>query len=536
MSVHYANLSSFAVGYSGLISSCYMDNEDDAYPHLNAGESLNEHFHNGCANEYTAYSSVHPLLQLIPDCSSHGTGPWVASEVPAPNWLHEYIFGDSGNVAEKLTKQLPHIGISLNGNKMVIEGPSSQVSIAEVFFKNYTAIMKSTVVFEDVPVHRKLHPQIIGKYSEKVDRIQKETFTTIYFPTHVRRTGVVLPYDVIRIQGYPTSVEAAKKAILQIAAQVDGGANNTVQGCPSRSLHKITRTIGKYEESHEQLGGDLEDESYSEVLHVDKNIIKHLVGRRRATVKKIEVETNTKIQVPDELTEEDAFVVTGKRENVKFARKCITDFEQKIKIVLDRVSVPFEPTDMTDDLKARQAKKKLSSYKETIEVDPDVLPKVIGARCAIITELAEKHDVHIEIPPNCSDYNQWESVTIFGTESKVKAAKDDLQELIKEKEAYTSESVYIDPTVYGRLIGPKGQTISEIESQFDVKVKFPKPRPAGEQDPVTIRGRKDEVIKAKRRLLFLESKFLHIDAVNSRRTFKKDSSGFMYFKDPPSPS
>ena len=558
-----------------------MDNGDNAYPNPFAGKPIAEHFqtstsyYSGSANECTGNNGVNPIdfSQYLPDYSSDGTGPWVVSEISVPNWLHQYILGVRGNVAEELSKQLVHIRITFaNGNKMVIAGPFKQVSIAKEFFRNYTAIMNSTVTVDDVPVNHKVHAQIIGMYSARVDKIQKETFTSIYFPDHVRRTGVALPPNVIRVQGYPPGLAAAKEAILQIAAQVEGSPSDTVQDGPGRSWHNVL-TIGRNKELHEQSGGvqanfpkpggpscdaalrghgqkdekcaasatkisdDLEDETCREMYPVDnKRILKHLVGRGGATVEKIQNQTNTiihHVQIPDGPTVNEAFVFFGKRKDVNEARQRIIELERKIKIVMDRVSEPLKPTDTIDDLQARQVEIKRSSYQETIYVDHNLLPRIIGTRCLTIANLAEKHDVHIEIPRPCSDNRQWESVTIFGSESKVKAAKDDLQELIRKKEAYTIESVYIDPTAYGRLIGPKGKNISEIEVQFDVIVKFPKP--VGELGLVTICGRKDDIIKAKCRLLFLENMCLQADA-SKCRTFSKDSSGFVHFTDPPNPS
>ena len=87
----------------------------------------------------------------------------------------------------------------------------------EEFLRNYT--LASNTVVDDVVVHREFHRHIVGRNTATVARIEKETSTTVYFPSHVKRTGVPLPSNVIRIHGRPAGVAAAKQAILEIAAK-----------------------------------------------------------------------------------------------------------------------------------------------------------------------------------------------------------------------------------------------------------------------------------------------------------------------------
>ena len=422
-----------------------------------------------------------------------------ATEVSAPNWILQHVSELFVNDMEKISKKLPHIQVSLTKEgKIVLKGPLKQVRIAEQFLYNLTASAQPTVIVDDVRVNRELHGRIIGKNGATVDRIRKETRTSIYFPSHARLNGMVLPPDVIRIQGYPESVEAAKRKVLQIVARFE---RFSVMNAP-----------------YEDMSNDPKKETYHEVIHIDKNIIRYVLGRRGATADLIERTTRTLVSVRGkDPGDEDTIVIIGNRENVHKARKMITDIEDKMKVVHYRLLNNLEyrrgeEKDIPmDNLETRQEDEKLFSHQETVNVNPRLLNRVVGRNCVTISKLAEKHDVHIRLPKirDGKSLNAI-SVTIVGPESKTKAAKDDLDEIIKELEAHITEPVNIPRYVHHHLIGYKGRKMFELQDQFDVEIWFPKTE--NEPDIVTIRGRKENVEDAKGEILSLANYFLQRDA------------------------
>ena len=140
-------------------------------------------------------------------------------------------------------------------------------------------------------------------------------------------------------------------------------------------------------------------------------------------------------------------------------------------------------------------------------VNPEIFPIVIGKYCTNITELAEKHDVHILLPDSHDrKSNNAKKVTIVGSEVKVKEAKDDLTEIIMGLEQQIIERVKIDISVHGHLIGAKGKKVKELQDQFHVTVCFP--HLENNMDLIIIHGRKENVEKAKSRLLNLATHFI----------------------------
>ena len=450
---------------------------------------------NGSADQYTANNIFSPVdfIQYMPDCSE--TGPPTLAEVSVPNWIRQYIIQLCENDMEKITKKLPHIGIifTKKGNNIVLNGPPKQVQVAKKFLYDLTASVQSTTVVVDVHVKREFHRHIIGKQGATINWIRKETCTAIYLRSHGKRFGMALPPDVIRIEGYLPRVAAAKEKILRIVTKVERFSTMT--------------------DPYEEMADDPDTETYHEVHHLDRNISRHVIGRSGATAMKIQRTTGTWINVTDVSADDSAVLIIGKKENVVKARKMITDIEDKMTIVENRL---LSETSVPDDLETRQEEGKLPSHYETVNVNPRLFSRVIGRNCATITNLAEKHDVQILLPNRRERVSHnASSVTIVSSASKAKAAKDDLDELIKEIETQITESVKIDRSVYHHLIGYRGRKIFEVQDQFDVSIWFP--RREKQTDLVVIHGRKENVENAKRRLLFLENYFMQVEVAKLER-------------------
>ena len=436
------------------------------------------------------------FTQYIPDCSSDAKSPPTAhpvvAEVFIPTWALQYVIQVCGNDMEKITKKLPHIQVIIirEGNKIILRGPLKQVHIAEEFLKSLTSILQlnATMVVNDVHIHRKFYCHIIGRQGATINRIRTETFTTLYFPGDVKNPGLPIPPDAIRIVGFPAGVAAAKQKILQIVAEME-----------------------RFWALRDKTANEVQAGLRREVLHVDKNNFKHVLGRRGANLKRIRKKTGASIIVGGESGDSIDIVIAGEMENVDKARKTITDIVQNMTIASHRmVRETSMPTDIADNLEARQEEKKLLRHCETARVDPQIAPMVMGRNCTKIIELAEKHDVQVLLhDSHVRESHNAKRVTIVGSESKVKAAKDDLDETIRELETHIIESVKIYRRVHGHLVGAKGKKVRELQDQFEVSIWFPKLD--YETSFVTIRGRKENVEKAKTRLLSLATYFTQVE-------------------------
>ena len=401
--------------------------------------------HDGRGDQNTANTMVYPITYAhsIPDCSE--TGPLVVAEISAPRRFLQYVVELCGNDMKKITKKLPHVQALFNKkDKIFLKGPLKQVHIAEEFLCNLTARVKSTTVFDDVQLDCKFHRHIMGKQGATVNRITQDTYTIIYFPRQAERIGIALPPDVIRIEGYPTAVAAAKKEIFRIAAEVE---RYSVLKAP-----------------HKEISNDPEAETYHEVLHMDYNIRRHVVGHRGATAESIQRMTDTLLKVAKESAANDTLMIIGKRVNVQKARKMITDIEDKV--ARDAVAIAdcrlLSGTSM-------QEEEKLPSQQETVNANPRSFSSFIVQDRAQLTNSAET-----EFEPQITD------------------------------------SVQIDRSMHSLFIGHKGKKILELQDRLDVQIWFPKVE--SKTDFVTIRGRRENVASAKARLLSMADYFIQEEA------------------------
>lgn len=72
----------------------------------------------------------------------------------------------------------------------------------------------ATMVYAEVSVPQKFHPHIIGRRGANINKIKEETCTSISIPSDKEKS------DIIRIEGDPQGVAAAKKIIGDMAAKL----------------------------------------------------------------------------------------------------------------------------------------------------------------------------------------------------------------------------------------------------------------------------------------------------------------------------
>ena len=265
-----------------------MDN-GDSYYHRNAGVrpaapfQTSSTFPNGSQKKIDSANPVE-FTPCIADCSSNETDVMVVSEVSEPGRLRQS--GACEILSTDISKRLSRINISNDGNNIVNEGTRKQVQIAQEFLRNYTPA--SNTVVHDVVVQQEIHRHIIGRNTATAGRIEKETSTTLYFPSHVKRTGVHLPCNVIRIEGHPAGVVAAKEAILEIAAKV--GHDPAQEG-------KLTVTV-----------------------NIDPIVQGKVIGPRGRNLIKIRSRFQVYVNFSDVASQKHLVTISGRKENVKKAK------------------------------------------------------------------------------------------------------------------------------------------------------------------------------------------------------------------------
>ena len=81
-------------------------------------------------------------------------------------------------------------------------------------------VQKNTMSYADIEVDPKWHRHIIGKNGSNIGRIKTDTGTSINIPSDTTKSAV------IRIEGSPEGVAAAKQEILEMAQKFVSGVRN----------------------------------------------------------------------------------------------------------------------------------------------------------------------------------------------------------------------------------------------------------------------------------------------------------------------
>ena len=581
-------------------------------------------------DEYVAQNIFdhYDITPYITDVSLDGRAyEPITEKVSVPTNLHQYINGFCGINVEKISTILPRIEITFNeDDEIVIEGPPDEVGIAKRSLNSFSDFLKSKIVVEEIHVDPKLHRHIVEKKSSIISQIQTETSVAIRIPSPLKEgSAEALPSDVIRIEGFPEGVAAAKEKLSQAVhylqyhldkarrafktIRIDKLWHQKLTGKSSEILNRLhvkfsevqliipglsssscditlvgpeqqIETCAKYiQEMTDAIAASKQIEEF----HVQKIFHAHIVGRYASTLNKIRETSDAAIVVPDSTNDCEVITIAGERKNVELARLMITDvvkahffdvdldgtaensttsdqdlFEQ-VPLVDVVVKVPLHllqyvlgergerirtraaqcgvkiklpnPLSQGDHillhgpeskcaeledallflfqhLSARKEVRNRCSYRETLRLDPGFYPVLVGRRGLCITKFTKKHGVYIDIPNNKGNFAK-EEIVISGDELKVKAAKQDLLDFKKLFESRVTEEVEIDPGVYGKLIGPGGKGVFDLQREFRVRVSFPQEKLSNK---VKIFGQEECVEKAKRQLLHLADSHMRADA------------------------
>lgn len=280
------------------------------------------------------------------------------------------------------------------------------------------------------------------------------------------------------------------------------------------------------------------------VMRVNPAYYKHIIGKAGANVNRLKEELHVNINI-EEREGENNIRIEGPTEGVKKAqlelqekidklenekskdviidrrlhRQIIGAKGEKIREVKDRyknvmILIPT-PQENTDIVKLRGPKEEVDKcHKDLLKLVKEIQESshivevpifkqfhkfVIGKGGANIKKIRDETQTKIDLPAE-GDTN--EVIVITGKKENVLEAKERIQKIQNELADIVTEEVQISPKYYNSIIGTGGKLISSImEECGGVSIKFPTSE--SKTDKVTIRGPKDDVLKAKSQLLEL---------------------------------
>ncbi|XP_027002519.2 high density lipoprotein binding protein a [Tachysurus fulvidraco] len=427
------------------------------------------------------------------------------TEISVDPKFHRHLIGKGGANINRIKDQYK-VSVRIppdneKSNLIRIEGDPQGVKEAKKELLELASRMENERT-KDMIIEQRFHRAIIGQKGEKIKEIRdKFPEVIINFPDPSHKS------DIVQLRGPRTEVEKCTKFMQKMVAE-------------------------------------MVENSYSVSVPIFKQFHKNIIGKGGANIKKIREETNTKIDLPAENSNSEMIVITGKKANCEAAKNRILAIQKELANITEvEVSIPAKlhnsligskgrfvrsimeecggvhihfptegsgidavtirgPAEEVDKAKKQllslAEEKQTKSHTAELRAKPEYHKFLIGKGGGNIRKVRDSTGARI-IFPTPEDKDQ-ELITVIGTEEAVAEAQKELEALIKSLDNVVEDNLSVDPKHHRFFVARRGQVLREIADEYGgVMVSFP--RTGSQTDKVTLKGAKDCVEAAKKRML-----------------------------------
>uniref|UniRef100_A0AAX7V0S1 Vigilin n=1 Tax=Astatotilapia calliptera TaxID=8154 RepID=A0AAX7V0S1_ASTCA len=456
---------------------------------------------------------------------------YTVSSVSAPSWLHRFIIGKKGQNLAKITQQMPkvHIEFTEGEDKITLEGPIKDVQMVQGQIEAMVTDLVSRMDYAEISVDPKFHRHLIGKGGVNINRIKEVHKVTVRIPPDNEKS------NLIRIEGDPQGVQEAKKELLELASRMENERTKDLiieqrfhRAIIGQKGEKIKEVRDKFPEviinfpdpaqksDIVQLRGprtevekcskfmnkivaEMVENSYSVSVPIFKQFHRNIIGKGGSNIKKIREETNTKIDLPAENSNSEMIVITGKKANCEAARTRILAIQKDlVGTHFSMIIIPLSGSScISVGKRLEQRPYQTKSHTVELHAKPEYHKFLIGKGGGNIRKVRDSTGARI-IFPTPEDKDQ-ELITVVGTEEAVRDAQKELEELIKSLDNVVEDTMNVDPKHHRYFVARRGQVLRDLADEYGgVMVSFP--RTASQSDKVTLKGAKECVEAAKKRM------------------------------------
>jgi len=375
------------------------------------------------------------------------------SEMDVEPKYHRHFVARRGEVINKISEECGGVTISFprstetDATRVTLKGPKEGIEAAKQRIIEIVGDLESMVTIECVipQVH---HRSVMGKSGTKVQSITRDFDVQIKFPDRKPMesngdiNGDAHPADVIRISGKREKCEEAKQALLELVP-------------------------------------------ITEEIDVPFDLHRSIIGQQGKGVRELMNTYDVHIELSPQDMKLDVIKVTGAAKNVRDAKAAIADRVKKLE----------------EDRQDRE----LRSFELKLEIEPDLHPKIIGRRGAVINKIRSDHDVQISFPRK--EDPESNVIRIQGYETNAKSARDEILKIVGDYNEMVKENVPLDARIHSRIIGQRGRHVRQIMEDYKVDIKFPREGDAN-MNQVTVIGKEEDVESCRDHLLNLEEEYL----------------------------
>uniref|UniRef100_A0A674CR57 High density lipoprotein-binding protein n=1 Tax=Salmo trutta TaxID=8032 RepID=A0A674CR57_SALTR len=354
---------------------------------------------------------------------------------------------------------------------------------------------------KDLIVEQKFHRAIIGQKGEKIKEVRdKFPEVMINFPDPAQKS------DIVQLRGPKNEVEKCAKFLAKLIA-------------------------------------DLMENSFSLSIPIFKQFHKNIIGKGGANIKKIREETTTKIDLPTENSNSEMIVITGRKNHCEAARDRILAIQRELANIKEsEVTIPAKlhnsligskgclvravmedcggvhihfpsegsgsdrvtirgPAGEVERAKRQllqlAEEKQVNNFTAELQAKPEYHKFLIGKGGVNIRRVRDRTGARIIFPS--PDEPEQELITIVGREEAVRLAQKELETLVKNLDDVVEDGMVVETRHHRHFVCRRGQVLRELAEEYGgVAVSFP--RTGTHSDRITLKGAKDCVEAAKRRI------------------------------------
>uniref|UniRef100_A0A4W3IMA2 Vigilin n=1 Tax=Callorhinchus milii TaxID=7868 RepID=A0A4W3IMA2_CALMI len=453
---------------------------------------------------------------------------FTVATLTAPAWLHRFIIGKKGQTLSRITQQTPkvHIEFTDGEDRISMEGPTKEVKQVQEQIQLIVEDLVNRMDYTEITIDPKFHRHLIGKSGTNINRIKELYKVSVRIPPDNEKS------NLIRIEGDPQGVRSAKKELLELASRMENERtkdliiehrfHRTIIGQKGEKVKEIRdkfpeviinfpdpaqkndvvqlrgpkNEVEKCAKFLQKVVAELANITEVEVC-IPAKLHNSLIGAKGRFVRSIMEECGgVHIHFPTEGSGSDTVTIRGHTEEVDKAKKQLLHLaEEKVTLCYLQKRFVFSFTQPRIGILAKLSY--LQSFTAELRAKPEYHKFLIGRGGANIRKVRDNTGARI-IFPTADDQDQ-ELITIVGTEEAVKDAQRELEILIKNLDNVIEDVMTVDPKHHRHFVARRGQVLRDVADEYGgVMVSFP--RTGTQSDRVTLKGAKDCVEAAKKRM------------------------------------
>ncbi|GIX67510.1 vigilin [Caerostris darwini] len=485
-----------------------------------------------------------------------------------PKIYHPFIFGPFN---ETLTQLISDTGARINipptsvmKDELTIAGEKEAVAQAKARILDIYEERKRNCQSVSVEVPKNQHKYIIGQRGQTIQEILRETGVSVEMPPpDMQSDTITLRGEQAKLGPALTFVYSKANSVKTDHMDVPSWLHKYIIGKKGANIKHLTQDLSKVqvdfmdesikvegppEEVFEackrlkEMIDNLRKQVAYEEVKVNPAFHRHIIGKNGANINRLKEDTKTLINIPSD-GDNDVVRIEGTPEGVaqvkkqllemvhkmenevsrdliieqRFHRNIIGAKGEKIREIRDKfnqVNITFpEPGLKSDKVSIRGPKSdvdacykylhqmnnemKLTNFSVEVPIYKQNHKFIIGKGGANIKKIRDETNTKIDLPAEGAESDV---IVIRGRKEEVMQAKEKILAIQEELDNVVTQDIMIPARHHNAIIGTKGKLIRAITEECGgVTIKFP--TGGSGSDKVSIRGPKDDVIKAKKRLL-----------------------------------